>query len=385
MSLPLSGITVVSLEQAIAAPLASRHLADWGARVIKIERPGSGDFCRDYDNVMNGMSSQFVWTNRSKESVALDIKSADGAAALEALLETADVFVQNLAPGAAARLGFDAKSLVARFPRLIACDISGYGSGGPYSSKKAYDLLVQCESGFLAINGSEAEPAKCGLAIADIATGMYALNGVLMALYHRERTGRGTAFEVSLFDSMTEWMSYPAYYATGSGTPLKRNGMRHATIAPYGPFRTGDGRSIFFGIQNQREWASFCEIVLGDKAIAADARYATNPQRLANRDALEALIVERFAQWESNEVLRRLDAAAIANARMNSIEEFVDHPQIRERRRTREVQSPVGTQTMFMPAITIAGVEPAMNAVPAVGEHTERVLAELATRKRSAA
>ncbi|MEM5387752.1 CaiB/BaiF CoA-transferase family protein [Paraburkholderia phymatum] len=385
MSLPLSGITVASLEQAIAAPLASRHLADWGARIIKIERPGSGDFCRDYDNVMNGMSSQFVWTNRSKESVVLDIKSTDGAAALDALLETADVFLQNLAPGAAAKLGLDAKSLVARHPRLIACDISGYGSGGPYSSKKAYDLLVQCESGFLAINGSEAEPAKCGLAIADIATGMYTLNGVLMALYQRERTGRGTAFEVSLFDSMTEWMSYPAYYATGRGEPLKRNGMRHATIAPYGPFRTGDGRSIFFGIQNQREWASFCDVVLGDNTIATDPRFATNPERLANRDALEALIVARFVQWDSDEVLRRLDMAAIANARMNSVEEFVDHPQIRERKRTREVQSPTGMQTMFLPAITIAGVEPAMNPVPAVGEHTARVLAELAARKRSAA
>ncbi|CDY78890.1 L-carnitine dehydratase/bile acid-inducible protein F [Caballeronia glathei] len=388
MSLPLSGLTVVSLEQAIAAPLASRHLADWGARIIKIERPGNGDFCRDYDTVMNGMSSQFVWTNRSKESVALDIKSADGAAALNALLENADVFVQNLAPGAAARLGLDARSLVARFPRLVACDISGYGSGGPYSSKKAYDLLVQCESGFLAINGSEAEPAKCGLAIADIATGMYALNGILMALYHRERTGKGTAFEVSLFDSMTEWMSYPAYYVSGSGEPLKRNGMRHATIAPYGPFRTGDGRSIFFGIQNQREWMSFCDVVLGDRSIASEARFDSNPQRLANRDALEALIEARFAVWTSDEVLARLDSASIANARMNSVEEFVKHPQVHTRRRTREVDSPTGPLTMFVPAITIPGVEPVMNPVPAVGEHTQRVLDELGLTdlpKRSAA
>lgn len=385
MSLPLSGITVVSLEQAIAAPLASRHLADWGARIIKIERPGNGDFCRDYDTVMNGMSSQFVWTNRSKESVALDIKSDEGAAALFALLETADVFLQNLAPGAAAKLGLDAKSLVARFPRLIACDISGYGSGGPYSSKKAYDLLVQCESGFLAINGSEAEPAKCGLAIADIATGMYALNGVLMALYHRERTGKGTAFEVSLFDSMTEWMSYPAYYVTGSGKPLKRNGMRHATIAPYGPFRTGDGRSIFFGIQNEREWLSFCDVVLGDKSIAVDVRFNSNPQRLANRDALEALIEARFSAWTSDDVLARLDRAAIANARMNSVEEFVDHPQVNARKRTREVGSPTGPLTMFLPAITIPGVEPVMKPIPAVGEHTQSVLDELRLDKRSTA
>lgn len=385
MSLPLSGITVVSVEQAIAAPLASRHLADWGARIIKIERPGNGDFCRDYDTVMNGMSSQFVWTNRSKESVALDIKSDDGAQALFALLETADVFIQNLAPGAAAKLGLDAESLVARFPRLIACDVSGYGSGGPYSSKKAYDLLVQCESGFLAINGSEAEPAKCGLAIADIATGMYALNGVLMALFHRERTGKGMAFEVSLFDSMTEWMSYPAYYATGSGKPLKRGGMRHATIAPYGPFRTGDGRSIFFGIQNEREWQSFCDIVLGDKGIAVDARFSSNPQRLVHRDALEALIESRFSTWTSDDVLERLDEAAIANARMNSVEAFVDHPQIQARKRSRKVGSPAGPLDMFMPAITIPGVEPVMKPVPAVGEHTQRVLDELRLNKRSSA
>lgn len=385
MSLPLSNITVVSLEQAIAAPLASRHLADWGARVIKIERPVKGDFCRDYDNVMNGMSSQFVWTNRSKESVALDIKSAEGAEVLDALLAKADVFIQNLAPGAAARIGLDAATLVKRYPRLIACDISGYGSGGPYSGKKAYDLLVQCESGFLAINGSDAEPAKAGIAIADIATGMYTLNGVLMALYHRERTGRGTAFEVSLFDAMTEWMSYPAYYVNGSGKPLKRTGMRHATIAPYGPFRTGDGNSVFFGIQNEREWASFCTVVLGDAGVASDPRFATNPQRLANRDALEALIEERFAAWSSDEVLARLDDAAIANARMNSVEAFADHPQIRARHRTREIGSPTGTQTVFVPAITIPGMEPVMKPVPAVGEHTEQIVAELGLGKRSVA
>lgn len=385
MSLPLSNITVVSLEQAIAAPLASRHLADWGARVIKIERPVKGDFCRDYDNVMNGMSSQFVWTNRSKESVALDIKSAEGAEVLDALLAKADVFIQNLAPGAAARIGLDAATLVKRYPRLIACDISGYGSGGPYSGKKAYDLLVQCESGFLAINGSDAEPAKAGIAIADIATGMYTLNGVLMALYHRERTGRGTAFEVSLFDAMTEWMSYPAYYVNGSGKPLKRTGMRHATIAPYGPFRTGDGNSVFFGIQNEREWASFCTVVLGDAGVASDPRFATNPQRLVNRDALEALIEERFAAWSSDEVLARLDDAAIANARMNSVEAFADHPQIRARHRTREIGSPTGTQTVFVPAITIPGMEPVMKPVPAVGEHTEQIVAELGLGKRSVA
>jgi itaconate CoA-transferase len=375
--LPLSGITVVSVEQAIAAPTATRHLADWGARVIKIERPGSGDFCRDYDGVMNGLSSQFVWTNRSKESLALDLKTDLGRSVMDALLPRADVFLQNLAPGAAAKMGLDAKSLVAHYPRLIACDISGYGSSGPYADKKAYDLLVQCESGFLSINGTEDEPAKCGLAIADTATGMYALNGILMALYHRERTGEGTAFEVSLFDSMTEWMSYPAYYTTGAGKPLVRTGPRHATIVPYGPFRAGDGRTVFFGIQNAREWTAFCALVLDDPTLENDPRFATNPLRLAHRAEIEALIEARFAAWTSDEVLARLDAAAIANARMNTVEEFVRHPQIVARERTREIGSSSGPLTTFLPAITIPGVEPVMGAVPDVGQHTARILAEL--------
>lgn len=377
LSLPLAGVTVVSLEQAIAAPIATRHLADWGARVIKIERPGSGDFCRDYDAVMNGLSSQFLWTNRSKESIALDIKSTQGREVLAALLDKADVFLQNLAPGAAGKQGLDARSLLERHPRLIACDISGYGSGGPYSSKKAYDLLVQCESGFLDINGSEQEPAKCGLAIADTATGMYALNGILMALYHRERTGKGTAFEVSLFDSMTDWMSYPAFYTAGKGTPPRRTGMRHATIAPYGPFQAGDGRGLFFAIQNEREWVSFCKLVLDDPAVASDPRFCSNPQRLANRPELEAMIEGHFAAWDSDEVLRRLDHAAIANARLNSVAEFNRHPQIVERQRTREVDSAFGPQTVFLPAITIPGLEPVMGPVPSVGQHTDAILQEL--------
>jgi crotonobetainyl-CoA:carnitine CoA-transferase CaiB-like acyl-CoA transferase len=375
--LPLSGITVVSLEQAIAAPLASRHLADWGARVIKIERPETGDFCRDYDAVMNGMSSQFVWTNRSKESLALDLKSPEGMEALEALLPRADVFIQNLAPGAAARLGLDAATLTKRFPRLIACDISGYGSGGPYSNKKAYDLLVQCEAGFLSINGTEEQPAKCGIAVADIATGMYVLNGVLMALFNRERTGKGMALEVSLFDAMSEWMSYPAFYTEGAGKPLRRTGTRHATIAPYGPFKTGDGRVLFFGIQNEREWAALCAQVLGDASLASDPRFNSNPQRLQNRDALEALIEQRFATLSSDEVLQRLDQAAIANAHMNTVEAFLEHPQLHERQRVQKVGSPCGPLTSFLPAVTIPGTTPVMGPVPAVGEHTKAILAEL--------
>ncbi len=376
-SLPLSGITVVSLEQAIAAPLASRHLADWGARVIKIERPGKGDFCRDYDTVMNGLSSQFAWTNRSKESVALDVKSEEGRRALDALLPRADVFLQNLAPGAAKRLGLDAATLVERFPRLIACDISGYGSGGPYSAKKAYDLLVQCEAGFLSINGTEEQPAKCGIAVVDTATGMYVVNGVLMALFNRERTGKGMAFEVSLFDSMTEWMSYPAYYTAGAGKPLVRTGTRHATIAPYGPFRTGDGGVVFFGIQNEREWNALCAQVLDDASLASDPRFATNPQRMQNRDALETLIEAAFARFSAAEVIQRLDLAAIANANMNTVEAFLRHPQLHARGRIGEVGSPNGTQMSFLPAITIPGVTPVMGDIPAVGQHTEAILAEI--------
>lgn len=376
-ALPLSGITVVSLEQAIAAPLASRHLADWGARVIKVERPGGGDFCRDYDHVMNGMSSQFVWTNRSKESLALDLKDAAGRRVLEALLGRADVFLQNLAPGAAERLGLDAAALVARFPRLIACDISGYGAGGPYSGKKAYDLLVQCEAGVPAINGTEEQPARCGLSVVDIATGMYVLNGVLMALFHRGRTGRGLAFQVSLFDAITEWMSYPALYAEATGAPPRRAGMRHATIAPYGPFRAGDGRTVFFGIQNEREWQALCTHVLGDAALAADPRFRTNPLRLAHREELEALIEGRFAPLTAAEVIGRLERAAIANARLNSVQDFLAHEQLHARGRVGKVGSPCGPLTSFLPAVTIPGMSPVMGAVPAPGEHTEAILAEL--------
>jgi itaconate CoA-transferase len=375
--LPLSGITVVSLEQAIAAPLASRHLADWGARVIKIERPETGDFCRDYDAVMNGMSSQFVWTNRSKESLALDIKSPEGKKVLEALLPRADVFLQNLAPGAAKRLGLDAASLLKRFPRLIACDLSGYGSSGPYSQKKAYDLLVQCEAGILAINGTEEQPAKCGIAVVDIAAGMYVLNGVLMALFNRERTGKGMAFEVSLFDSISEWMSYPAFYTEGTGKPLPRSGTRHATIAPYGPFKAGDGRVVFFGIQNEREWATLCAQVLDDTALANDPRFCTNPKRIENREALQTLIEQRFSALTSEQVLQRLDEAAIANAHMNTVETFLQHPQLRKRGRVQKVGSPKGALTSFLPAITIPGATPVMDSVPALGEHTDAILAEL--------
>jgi len=377
MKLPLADVTVVSLEQAIAAPLASRHLADWGARVIKVERSDVGDFARSYDTVMNGMSSQFVWANRSKESLELDIKSELGQEALHHLLSRADVFIQNLAPGAAKKVGLDAKSLVARYPGLIACDISGYGSTGPYSSKKAYDLLVQCETGFLSINGSAEQSAKCGLSIVDIATGMYALNGILMALYRRERTGEGTAFEVSLFDAMTEWMSYPAYFTRDGGQPLKRTGLRHATIAPYGPFTAGDGKVVFFGIQNQHEWKNFCNNVLDAPNLFSDPRFSTNPDRVENLDALDSIINQCFEKWTSEELIERLETASIANGRLNDIDSFLQHPQLHQRGRIKSIESPSGPLEVFLPPVIIDGINPVMGPVPAVGQHTQAILEEL--------
>lgn len=375
--LPLDGITVVSIEQAISAPLASRHLADWGARVIKIEREGSGDFCRDYDNVLNGMSSQFVWTNRSKESLAIDIKSDDGKAVLDSLLAKADVFVQNLAPGAAKRQGLDAASVCEKFPSIIACDVSGYGSSGPYANKKAYDLLVQCEAGFLAINGSENEMAKGGIAIVDIATGMYILNGILMGLVRRGRTGRGMAFEVSLFDAITEWMSYPSLYYQGSGTPLKRSGTRHAAIAPYGPFVCGDGENVFLSVQSDREWVHLCGDVLADSELTRNSRFADNQSRMQHVDELKAEIEKAFATMNIKQVMQRLEECGIANARLNDTAGFVAHEQLHTRNRTTEVDSPKGPVPSYLPAITIPGITPVMGAIPELGEHTDAILAEL--------
>ncbi|MCA8251452.1 CoA transferase [Burkholderia multivorans] len=382
MTYPLDDILVVSIEQAIAAPLASRHLADWGARVIKIERPEVGDFARQYDTVMDGLSSQFIWANRSKESLAIDIKTEEGKEALEALLERADVFIQNLAPGAAVRQGLDAKSIVSRHPRIVACDISGYGSTGPYQKKKAYDLLVQCEAGFLSINGTPESPSKCGLSIVDIATGMYALNGILMGLHQRSKTGQGMAFEVSLFDSITEWMSYPAYYTRATNAPMPRTGARHATIAPYGPFKVGDGSTVFFGIQNEREWKSFCHTVLQNDAVASDERFNSNSLRLKNRAELEGFIEGYFASLTSETVLTRLDEASIANGRMNDVDGLLKHEQIVQRGRYRAVDTDAGPQDLFLPPVIIPGVEPVMGKVPAVGEHNEKILAELELSKR---
>jgi crotonobetainyl-CoA:carnitine CoA-transferase CaiB-like acyl-CoA transferase len=375
--LPLEGITVVSLEQAVAAPFATRQLADLGARIIKVERPQVGDFARGYDRTVKGLSSHFIWLNRSKESLTLDLKQVGAKEVLNRLIEKADVFVQNLAPGATGRLGFGAQTLRERHPRLIVCDVSGYGSSGPYKDKKAYDLLVQCEAGLVSITGTPETPSKVGVSIADIACGMYAYSGVLAALLRRERTGEGVAIEVSLFEALAEWMGFPAYYAMYGGREPPRSGARHASIAPYGPFRCGDGEIIFLGIQNEREWERFCEVVLGQPALAGDERFASNSERVANKDILHGEIEDILTELSSDEAIERLDGAKIANARMRTVQNFLDHPQLEARNRWREVGSPVGSLRALLPPAIMDGTEPVMAPIPSVGEHTAKILAEL--------
>lgn len=376
MTLPLEGITVVALEQAVAAPFATRQLADLGARVLKVEREGSGDFARGYDETVAGMSSYFVWLNRGKESVVLDVKDDADRDLLERLVATADVFVHNLAPGAVARLGLDAATLRPRYPRLVTCGISGYGEHGPYAQKKAYDLLVQCETGLLSVTGTPAEPAKVGISVADVSAGMYAYSGVLTALYERERTGEGTDLHVAMLDALGEWVSQPAQYAAGSGSPPPRSGARHASIAPYGPYLAGDGSRVFVGLQNDREWAVLCTVVMDRPDLVADLRFSTNVRRVANNDHLTPLIEASLAGMSAEQVVARLDVAGIANARMRTMTEFVEHPQLRARDRWRDVVTPVGPVRSLLPPVTVAGREAAMGAVPDVGQHTEMIRAE---------
>ncbi len=374
---PLDGITVVTLEHAIAAPFCTRQLADLGARVIKVERPGTGDFARAYDERVRGLASHFVWTNRSKESLTLDVKHAEAAGILARLLEQADVLVQNLAPGAAARLGLSYEVLREQHPRLIVCDISGYGASGPYRDKKAYDLLIQSESGFLSITGSPDTPAKAGCSIADIAAGMYAYSNILAALLQRGRSGRGCHIEVSMLESMVEWMSYPLYYAFDGATPPPRAGAAHATITPYGPFTAGDGKTVMLGLQNEREWEVFCRAVLERPELAADPRFSSSSRRTANRQELEALIVASFAPLSSEQLIGRLDAAQIANARMNDMHEVWQHPQLRARGRWTEVATPAGPIPALLPPGAVDAFTPRMDAVPALGQHTDAILGEL--------
>ncbi|QVN23128.1 CaiB/BaiF CoA transferase family protein [Burkholderia pyrrocinia] len=374
---PLDGIKVITLEHAIAAPFCTRQLADLGARVIKIERPGSGDFARGYDERVHGLSSHFVWVNRSKESLALDVKQPEAAAVLKALLADADVLVQNLAPGAAERLGLGYDALKDTHPRLIVCDISGYGADGPYRDRKAYDLLIQSESGFLSVTGSPGQPAKAGCSIADISAGMYAFTNILGALLMRSRTGKGCRIDVSMLESMVEWMSYPLYYAIDGQSPPALSGASHATIYPYGPFPAGDGKTVMLGLQNEREWKVFCEQVLRQPALADDPRFNANSKRHAVRDAVHALIVDAFSALTAADVMRRLDAAGIANAQMNTLDDVWRHPQLAARERWRSVETAAGTVPALLPPGLPDGVEPRMNAVPALGQHTDAILAEL--------
>jgi len=374
---PLDGITVVTLEHAVAAPFCTRQLADLGARVIKIERPGSGDFARAYDERVRGQASFFVWLNRSKESLTLDVKQPGAEQILAKLLQGADVLVQNLAPGAAARLGLSYEALRERHPGLIVCDISGYGSDGPYRDKKAYDLLIQSEAGFLSITGTPQEPVKAGCSIADISAGMYAYSNILAALMQRSRTGRGCRIDLSMLESMTEWMSHALYYSFDGARPPGRAGAAHATIYPYGPFPAGDGKTIMLGLQNEREWGAFCQHVLMQPELATDARFASNSKRTVAREALRPIIVETFAALTAEQVIERLEKAQIANARMNDMHDVWQHPQLQARARWTQIGSPAGPIPALLPPGVTDSFVPRMDPVPSLGQHTDAILAEI--------
>ncbi|AYQ43943.1 MULTISPECIES: CaiB/BaiF CoA transferase family protein [Burkholderia cepacia complex] len=374
---PLEGIKVVTFEHAIAAPFCTRQLADLGARIIKVERPGVGDFARNYDERVSGLASHFVWTNRSKESITLDVKQPAAIEVVHRLLADADVFVQNLAPGATQRLGLDYDTLRDRYPRLIVCDISGYGLDGPFRDKKAYDLLIQSESGFLSITGSDGEPAKAGCSIADIAAGMYGYTNILAALIERGRTGKGRHIDVSMLESMVEWMSYPLYYAIDGQTAPRQTGASHATIFPYGPFKAGDGKTVMLGLQNEREWKSFCETVLQQPEVTTDERFISNSRRVANREALLSVIVRAFSSLTAADVIDRLEQAGIANARMNDMQAVWEHTQLIARNRWTTVGTPAGDIPALCPPGIHLADEPRMDPVPALGQHTHAVLREL--------
>jgi itaconate CoA-transferase len=374
--LPLAGLTIVSCEQAVAAPMATRHLADLGARVIKVERPGTGDFARQYDETVKGLSSHFVWLNRSKESLTLNLKEPAAVEVLHRLLESADVFVQNFAPGAIERLGLGPAEMTARYPRLVYCSISGYGSAGPYRDAKAYDLLIQAEAGLVSITGTAEDPAKAGIPTADIAAGMYAFSGILAALYERNRTGRGRAVEISLFDSLAEWMGYPMYWTEYGGNAPVRSGASHAAIAPYGPFAAADG-DVVLAIQNEREWLSFCTNVLLQPELAADERFCTNSRRVANRTELHDVVDAALRVQPVETVVKRLGEAKIAYGRMNDVHGLVAHPQLSARDRWREVDSSAGPLQALLPPITYPGLEPRMDPIPEIGQDNWEVLGSL--------
>ena len=375
---PLEGITIITLEHAIAGPFATRQLADLGARVIKVERPGVGDFARGYDERVHGLASHFVWTNRSKESLTLDVKHPEAQKILQRLVaEEADILVQNLAPGAAARLGLSYEALSAIKPEIIVCDISGYGNDGPYRDKKAYDLLIQSESGFVSVTGTEAEPSKAGPSIADISAGMYAYSNILAALLQRQITGRGQHLDISMLESLVEWMNYPLYYSIDGASPPRRTGASHATIYPYGPFPAGDGKNVMLGLQNEREWAGFCDKVLLRPELAKEERFSSNSKRSAARDELRQIIVDAFAPLTAEQVIERLETAQIANAHLNTMQDVWDHPQLKGRKRWREIDTAVGKVPALLPPGSWTECEPRMDPVPALGQHTEAILGGL--------
>ncbi|HUQ25454.1 MAG TPA: CaiB/BaiF CoA-transferase family protein [Burkholderiales bacterium] len=379
---PLDGITVVALEQVIAGPFATRQLAELGARVIKVERPGGGDSARAYDTTVKGLSSHFVWVNRSKESLTLDIKQPQAKQILTRLIEKADVFLHNLAPGAVERLGLGSRDLRTKKPQLIWCGISGYGPAGPYASKKAYDLLVQCEAGLLSVTGSAESPAKAGIPAADIAAGMYAFSSILAALVRRGRSGEGATIDVTMLEALGEWMGFPALFAAYGGTPPPRSGAHHATIVPYGPFKAGDGETVFLSVQNEREFTAFCDRVLEKSALKTDERFSTGPARFRNREAMHAEIDKVFMRLKASEIVERLEAADIANARLNDMAQFWRHPQLQARGRWAKVGSPAGELDLLKPPFNLSGFEARLDPVPALGEHTPAILAELGYPER---
>ncbi|MFJ6707718.1 MULTISPECIES: CaiB/BaiF CoA transferase family protein [unclassified Streptomyces] len=373
--LPLDGITVVAVEQAVAAPFATRQLADLGARVVKVERIDGGDFARGYDTAARGLASHFVWCNRGKESIALDLKDPRGQDVVRRLVADADVFVQNLAHGAAARLGLDAATLCAAHPRLVAVDVSGYGATGPYSGKRAYDMLVQCEAGLVSVTGTPEAPVKAGIPAADIAAGMYVFSGVLAALVRRGTTGRGGPVEVSMLDALAEWMGHPLHLALHGGTPPERTGLAHAVIAPYDAYPTGDGGRVLLSVQNDREWRRLAEQVIGRPELGSDPAFATNAARVANRARTDELVAAALGAVGADEAVARLEAAGIACARLRDVSGLAEHPQLAARGRWREVGSPVGPLRALLPPITLPGGDEArMGDVPALGQHTEALL-----------
>jgi len=374
--LPLAGVTVLSLEHAVAAPFATRQLADLGARVIKVERTGSGDFARQYDETVNGQASYFVWLNRSKESVSIDVKSEDGRELLRRLASSADVVVQNLGPGAAKRLGLGSDELRAQDPRKIVLSITGWGSTGPWADRKAYDLLVQCETGLVSLTGTADDVAKVGISVADIAAGMYGFSGVLAALYQRAVTGEGAALEVSLFEALAEWLGQPAHFTAGTGAQPGRFGAQHATIAPYGPYSAADGHVVLLAVQNEPEWKRLCEIVFEDPDLAVDSRFVSNTLRVQNRLPLNERVAQHFAALTTDELTERLTSARIAFAGVNTVSEFLDHPVLAERDRWRSVDTEAGAVRALLPPLQFGRAEARMDAVPALGEHSAAVAAE---------